>query len=444
MYQWLILGITVITLLVLMIKKPIWLIPLLGIAVALEISTTWYPDLGIVGKMLGMVSLTRFTSLALILAAFFRLFLSWEMRRKLGAIIKDPLTIILVIYLVLGAASVVYSADPGKTVAEAMRLLVLFAVFISIALLIDKERSLLPFQAVHVTALLLAPLTFYEGFSGNLIWQADHLLKEHTLRVNATFVDPNIFARFIILGIVANFILQLYTRDKSTKLAYMACLAILLAQLVLTSSRGGMLTLLAILIVALIFLPNRKAVLWVLGLGALCGAIVLFIRPDIWERMLSLTQGFAVSNPQRLYLWQAALAIFKDNPILGTGLGSFQTVFLNDYIALKNVPDGATLSHTTVLTIAAELGVVGLTVLAALWVVLLSKLFKFYSQNSGYLSIFNDYNNKYYVGAGYLLWILTVFISSQGEGRFFEDPILWLSCALLVILGFNREYNIKV
>lgn len=439
MYQWVVLGITVIILGILAIKKPLWLVPFLAAAVALEISSTWYPDLGIVGKMLGMVSLTRFTSIAIILAAFARLLFRQEMQRKLSAAFKDPLTIILMIYLLLGAVSVVYSADPGKTVTETIRLLVLFAVFLSVALLLDKERVLLPFKAVHLTALALSPLAFYEGFTGNLIWQADNLLKEHTLRVNTTFIDPNIFARFLILGIVANFVLQLYTRDKRNKLFYMASLSILLAQLVLTSSRGGIITLFAILIAALIFLPNRKAVLWVLGLGVLCGAIVLFIRPDIWERMTTVI-NFEVSSPQRLYLWKAAIAMFQDHTLIGTGLGSFQTVFLKDYIALKNVPDGATLSHTTILTIAAELGILGLTVLTSLWVALTGRLFSLYSKSSDYLSMFNDFNNEYYAGAGYFLWTATVFISSQSEGRFFEDPIVWLSFAALVVLRIRREY----
>ncbi|NLI92260.1 MAG: polymerase [Peptococcaceae bacterium] len=444
MVQWVVLAITVIILGLLIIWKPLYLVPLLGIAVALEISSTWYPDLGMIGKALGMVSLTRFTSFALILAAFVRVIFMREMRQKFGAVLKDPLTIILIIFLALGAASVVYSADSGKTVAETIRLLVLFAVFVSIALLMDKDHSLLPFHAVHWAALALAPLSFYEAFTGNLIWQAQNLMKEHTLRVNTTFVDPNIFARFLILGIVANFIIQLYTREKGTKLFYLASLSILLAQLVLTSSRGGMITLVAILIGALILLPNRKAVLWVLGLGVLCGAIVLFIRPDIWERMTLVFKNYADYNYQRLYLWKAAIAIFKDHPILGSGLGSFQTVFLRDYIALKNVADGATLSHSTILTIAAELGIVGLTVLALFWIVMLVRIFTLFGNSNVYLSMFNDFHNEYYVGAGYFLWAAAVFISSQAEGRFFEDPVLWLCCAMLVVLRFSREYKVRL
>lgn len=439
MGQWILLLLTITGLILLAVRKPPWLVPLLAMAVALEISVTWYPDFGTIEKIIGEVSLTKLTSFALILAALLRLLFSWEMRRKLAAILKDPLSLSLIVFLLLGAGSVLYSEAPGQTASVFFRLLVLYAVFLSIALLAEKDMVLLPFRAVHTAALALAPLAFYEAFSGNLIWQAESLLKEHTLRVNATFIDPNIFARFLVLGIIANFILQIYARDKGTKQLYLGALAVLFAQLVLTSSRGGILTLIFILLAVLVLLPNRKAVLWVLGLGALCGAIVIFIRPDIWARMLSVTQDLAVSNAQRLYLWKAGIAIFKDHPILGTGLGSFQTVFLKDYLFLKNIPDGATLSHTTILTIAAELGLLGLTALVAFWVVLLRKIYAFYTQSHSYLSMFSNYFNAYYVGAGYLLWIAAVFISSQGEGRFFEDPVLWLSCALLVVISLRNK-----
>lgn len=441
MYQWVILGITVVILVLLAIRKPLWLVPLLILGVALEISSTWYPDLGKVGNLMGMVSLTRLTSFALILAAFARLFFMDEMRRKLSAVFRDPLTIILLIFIGFGAISIVYSADPGKTLTETVRLLTLFAVFISIALLIDKEHALVPFKAIHFVALALAPLAYYESFTGNLIWQGEHLLRESTLRVNATFVDPNIFARFLILGVVANFILQIYAKESSIKFMYMAGLAVLLTQLAFTGSRGGMVTLFVILIATLIFLPNRKASLWVLGLGALFIGLILMGRPELLDRMLSITE---LANTQRLYLWQAAIDIFKNNPIIGTGLGTFQTVFENDYINLRRDvgPQGATISHTTILTIAAELGAIGLTLLAAIWAVILGKLYILYGTSHDYRNLFYNFRSEYYLGTGCFLLILTIFISSQGEGRFFEDPMLWLSFALLIVLNFTREYDI--
>ena len=439
MLQWILLALTVLGLGFLIVRKPLWLVPLLAVAVALEISSIWYPDLGRIGEMLGIVSLTRLTSVALILAAFPRLLYISEMRQRFRAIVGDPLTVILLIYIILGAASMLYSADLLKTLTETVRLLLLFAVFLSIALLMDRNQELLPFHAVHITALLLAPLSFYEAFTGNAIWHEQALVKG-TIRVNATFVDPNIFARFLVLAIVANFVLQLYTREKSLRVLYMGALAVLLAELALTSSRGGVLTLLLILIIVLFMLPNKKAVLWVFGLGVLCAALVLFIRPDIWDRLFSLSGGLAAAaGPVRLYLWKAALAIFADHPVLGTGLGTFQTVFLSDYAHLKTVASDVSLSHTTILTVAAELGIVGLLVLVALWVILIVRVFQLLNISGYSLSIFTNYRNQYYAGAGYFLWALTVFVSSQGEGRFFEDPILWLSCALLVVLRVMRR-----
>ena len=190
MEQWIVFGLTIVVLLILSIWKPLWLVPLLVLGVALEISITWYPDLGLLGQMMGLVSLAKLTGFALIFAAFIRVLFADGIRARISAVLKDPLSIMLMIFIAFGAIGFIYSAEPAKTVIETARLLILFAVFVSIAVLMDKEHALIPFKAVHVVAIALAPLAFYEGFTGNLIWQADHLLQEVTLRVNATFIDP--------------------------------------------------------------------------------------------------------------------------------------------------------------------------------------------------------------------------------------------------------------
>ena len=423
MYQWVALGVTVIVLLLLIVRKPVWLVPLFAAALALEISGTWYPSLGVVSALLGEVSLSTFIGIALTLAAFFRLFRNNVMRRKLSAVFSDPLTIFLLMFLILGMVSFVYSIDTVKTAAEALTLLGLFVVFLSIALLMDKGRALIPFHAIHITALILAPLTFFEDFIGRPFWPSE-LIAGDTGKVYATFADPDTFARFLILGIVANFIIQIYSRDKSNSVLYMAGLAILLAQLALTFSSAGLITLLIILIAALIFLPNRKAVLWILGLGALGGVMVLLIRPDLWGTMTSFIRSYGITNPETLSGLQEAVAVFQANLIYGTGLGTFPV------------------NQTSVLTIAAELGIIGLAVLSFIWIMMIGRLFSLYNIGGTHLSMFDDFHNEFYVGTGYFLWALTVFINSQMTGQFFEDPILWLSIACLVILRFERDYNV--
>ena len=169
MIQWIVLVITVLALVSLAIYRPFWLVPLLAVAVALEISSSWYPGLGQLGAALDLVTLTRMTTVVIILTAGVHLLFKPEIRQKFVAVIKDPLTIVLFIFLLLGAVSVLYSADSGKTVVETVRLVVMLLLMISIALLMNKRRAYIPLQAVHITALLLAPLALYEGITGNLI-----------------------------------------------------------------------------------------------------------------------------------------------------------------------------------------------------------------------------------------------------------------------------------
>jgi hypothetical protein len=84
MIQWIVFVITAVLLIALAVSRPFWLVSLLAIGVALEISSTWYPDLGQLGAMLGLVTLTRLTAFAIILAAFFRLLFRRDLRRKLS------------------------------------------------------------------------------------------------------------------------------------------------------------------------------------------------------------------------------------------------------------------------------------------------------------------------------------------------------------------------
>ncbi|NMA68004.1 MAG: polymerase [Desulfitobacterium sp.] len=435
MLEWTALIITLLGLGFLVVKAPQWLIPLLGVSVALEISSTWYPDLGFVGSLLGIVSLTRFVSVALILAALWRVISRGETRARLIGLIRNPVAVILLIYLAFGALSFVYSADGGSTLKEVVRLGVLFGVFLSMALLVDEDYLLFPFHAVHLAALALLPLTLYEGITRNFIWHGENLISTKYVRVNATFVDPNIFARFLILGIVANLVLQLFSSSRWGKYFYWLVLPLLLVQLVFTGSRGGILTLGLILVLALVLLPRKRVILGLMGLCTLGGVATLFLKPEVWKRMLLLTKGIAATSPERKDLIEAGIAIFKDHPLLGTGLGTFQTVFLQDYSHLRTVPDGATLSHTTVLTIGAELGVVGLLIVLVFWVALLGVLYDLHRHTKGSFSIFSYEYQRYILAAGYALWALAIFISSQGEGRFFEDPILWLSCGGLAYLN---------
>jgi O-antigen ligase len=81
-----------------------------------------------------------------------------------------------------------------------------------------------------------------------------------------------------------------------------------------------------------------------------------------------------VSNEQRLLAWQGVLSAFKDYPIFGSGLGTFQHIFK------IYKPEGLYLlwehAHNDYLELLLELGIVGSLIIAIFFFFQLKAIFK--------------------------------------------------------------------
>lgn len=423
--KWFFLFLSVGTVVYLGWKKPALTPSVLAGAVAFDLSINWFPSFGPFGSQL--LSLARLATFGIIGAALWHLWTEPQKRREVKEILNHFLSRALLIYLAAGGISILYSIGRGKTLIEVFRLLTFFLLFLSIGLLAERKYLFLPFQVVHWVGVALVPLTLYEGATRHFIWRG-YLAEGMIARVNATFVDPNIFARYLVLAIVANLILQFFITRPKLKLIYYLALLGLLGALGITLSRSGVVTLVIVLILILLLIP-RQQIVKPMAILALIGAVIVASRPTIWQRLLTFREGFGALDPQRAYLWRVAGAMFRDHPILGVGLGGFQKSFETHYLWMKTVipyVQGVTLSHTTILTIAAELGLMGLAALAWIWLALvrvLKHLRSGFKAGSGL--------ERYVPGVGYFLWITAVFISSQAEARFFEDPMIWISMGML-------------
>lgn len=415
-------------------SKPNILPSLLAGAVALDISINWFPPLGPPGSQ--PISLARLLTVGIIGAALWRLRVEPQKRLELKAILNYFLSRSLLIYIAVGAFSLLYSIDLGKTVVGVVRLLTLFLLYLGTCLLAERRRVLLPFQVVHWVGVALVPLALYEGLTRHFIWR-EYLAVGEIARVNATFVDPNIFARYLVLAIVANLILQYFNTETRKQVAYLGTLLGLMGALAITLSRSGELTLVIVLVLMILLIP-RKQMIRSIGQIGLIGTGIVAMSSPVRHRLLTFMDGLGALD-QRKYLVKVAWTMFTDHPIFGVGLGVFEKMFKTYYINMKTlIPyvEGATLSHTTLLTIAAELGVMGLAALALVWFALIRILRSLQRlDQKGF--------ERYLLGVGYFLWILTIFISSQSEGRFFEDPVLWISMGMMLSLLYCEEYEKK-
>jgi putative inorganic carbon (hco3(-)) transporter len=408
-------------------KKPWMLICCLAGSLFLEISRTWFPEPVMIPDGL---SLAKISTGVLIVSAGWCLFSQKLTRNKLREALQQPLTRSLLLFFCIGVISIFKTNNWQQTVVEDLRFAIFLALFISVYLLGERHRAIEVFKVFHWAGIALVPLAVYQGLTKHLLWYQDYATWIPP-RVNTTFVDPNIFARYLVIAIVSNLVLNIFEKNQRQHILYFFTLIALFLGLWMSYSRAGILNVVLMIVALIALLPNKKLIVSV-GVLGLLGIGLTLANPTVVQRFAGLKVGLYALDPGRFYLWSVAWAMFKDNPILGVGLGAFQRTFETYYTGMMLPQFWVTRSHTTILTVASELGLIGLGVLLWIWVCLLQAVRK----------LRNLSQETYVMGVGFCLIVLAVFISSQFEARFFEDPVIWLSMGLLLSLGQNSNKSI--
>ena len=411
-------------------KNSRYLLPLLIVALPLEISRTWFPHMYILdklGKFVGTIYFGRILTLAVIAYFIYNLIhskktdqISKTARDDLAEIIHSPLFIALGSYIIWGAFSVIWSIDRLQTIVGVARLSLLWLLGAAVYYLVKRRDGLITVPlAFAVVSSFLAGLGIYELLSQRYFWFSE--IFQPLGRINATFVDANIYARFLLIGIIATTVLML-NATRVGRITGAIALALQMAALVGTGSRMGWIDMIIIAIAFGALIPRRVVIVPILGVLSLSGMSIL-LNHKLLLRVLEVKQNFWAASLERHYLIDLGVQMFTQHPLLGIGLAGFQHVMLTTYASI--IHNGVSLSHTTLITTAAELGVIGLGILVVFFVVLYGGLLRdrkalhFSSQQ------FFD-TGRYYWDVFAVLAITAIFISAQGEGRFFEDPYLWI------------------
>lgn len=411
--------------------NPRYLLPLLILALPLEISRDWFPHLTLLdklGEFVGVIYFGRIFTLAVIAYYLFRLVwpeekewdISKNTRSSLVNYIKSPLVIALSVYLIWGALSVLWSVDKTKTIVGVARLGLLWVLGAAVYDLVKRKDgdSWIPMAFASISA-VLAGIGVFEMVSKHIIWLSETY--QPIGRINVTFVDANIYARFLIIGCLATIILMLAAPLK-TKFAGGLALLLQLLALVGTGSRTGWLAMLVVSIALAFFIPKRPVVITILsGIGLATAAVLL--NPGIFARLLELKQNFGSALTERSYLITAGVEMFRGHPLFGVGLGGFQKVMLTKYAAL--IQNNVSLSHTALITTAAELGMIGLGILTAFLALLYERIPRAFrlQRSAQYQGIIPRMSYRTFF---IILAVTAILISAQGEGKFLEDPYLWI------------------
>jgi O-antigen ligase len=213
---------------------------------------------------------------------------------------------------------------------------------------------------------------------------------------------PNVFVRIMILGALASLAIYLVRRT----LWPLGGLPLFLAGAALSGSRGGLLALVAVLvgIVPLIKRLGLRGTLRCLVVLLFAGAILAVAIPSdvktyLYNRfvILSLRERYT-SGREEYYV--AALRLFKQRPVIGWGLGSYQDL------------TGLNYAHNLALATASEGGLVGVALLLL----------------GTFVCLYRVYRRRHSSPDSTLIGMLAAFsilIASMFSGGYYDSRCFW-------------------
>ncbi len=269
---------------------------------------------------------------------------------------------------ILGAVAVasVSSVRPDSSLREILLWVTYVSVFVATA---STLRTLQAASRFVDALVVIAGWVCLVGLF--LFWGAD----KPGMRWYSTFYWPNPFAAFLLLVIPLELSRLVHAESRRDVAAHGAMLVLLGVPFVLTYSRGAWLVLVAILPVAAVLSQPRSRVVALIRVAlagvVVAGFVILLTRgaalssspQAVVGRVVSVANASDNSIQGRFHFWRSGLAIFRDNPLLGTGPRTYA------YVSAKYQRDVryfASDPHSLYVQMAAEMGVLGVAALAVL------------------------------------------------------------------------------
>ncbi len=305
--------------------------------------------------------------------------LFWLGDSPLGGVYKDAVAVLaaLLTFVALGVyfwqrrSDLAWQLEPRRLVQAPATWFVVFLGWLVVVSLLQREPSTVQNLIVYtvfigvvlvagtvVTGFMTVLRVFVWVFAGILIvvglWEAigDPLRSD----VGWQLGGPRLYASYGILAVVGLFAISMNTWLR------FGLGAALFAGAVISSSRSSMTTLLVVLVVGLIMTaPSAwRRLAWVapVGLASFIAALQLpWIRAHMAVRGIT-TPGAPIDDSGRGRVWIPTIESWIDQPVLGLGAGSSQTVARESDFPLDH-------PHSEYLRILHDSGLIGFVFFAA-------------------------------------------------------------------------------
>lgn len=292
---------------------------------------------------------------------------------------RTKIDIPIVAFAALAVISFVFSIYKHDSFYALLRLFGYIGVFYVVVNEFGRSmRRGLVYLVISIgSALSLFGLLQYFGPLGHSWWYPQNFLA-------ATYVNHNHFAGYLELVIPVSLAMLMAKGNQSqdigqrattfSRLLLILALVLMIAAFILTESRGAWASLgIALLVMFDVMFRregrDKKRVFTLILMTVALIAIAYFGKDIISERLETIadTEIGDMSFESRTKIWQGSIAMIKDNPLIGTGIGTFVWGFP------RYRPEGlyarAHYAHNDYVHMAAEMGLAGAVIM--IWILTL-------------------------------------------------------------------------
>lgn len=189
----------------------------------------------------------------------------------------------------------------------------------------------------------------------------------------AYFKDENDLSLYVNTYIPFSYFLLLSAKKKYEKIFHLLCIGFGLLSIVVSFSRGGLVGLIAMVLVAWFYAPNKIRNIFILCLLLL--ASIPFLDEAYINEMGTIANTDSGTANERMMSWKAAWYMFLDNP-MGVGGNNFMIRFPEYQAGDFERGMWGRAAHSLLFTLLPELGLLGIFIYLKLLYINVKDIFK--------------------------------------------------------------------
>jgi len=317
-------------------------------------------------------------------------------------------------FLALACVSLLWSDDVHAGTNLLAYFLLPFAVLVAVVGRADVTPGLPRALAIVGAGLgcVFAVIGLVQAATGTLLFYAPNLEVSNSystyFRVTSLFRDPSVYGRHVALAIGV-VLVAVWVHRVNFWLAT-GLVALMWAGLYFSYSQSSFVALFVATAWIVVVTGGRRARRLVVGAAAaaVVGAAVLAAAALAGSSAKKVTSD----RSRRVEL---TARVYKAHPVVGVGLGA--QPLETQHVAVRKGPVPRFVSHTTPLTVAAELGTIGVLLYGLLLAAAVAAVARVRRRDAA-------------VGIALGATLLALFVHSLFYSGFFEDPVTWFALGL--------------